>query len=63
MNINNWKPYCFEDKCIREHIRIKPTHGSCCTCQDCGQYHDGCICQYFEEPCISCEYIIGNTNE
>lgn len=25
--------------------RIKPTHGSCCTCQDCGFYHDDCHCQ------------------
>jgi len=22
----------------------KPTHGTCCTCQDCGWYHDECIC-------------------
>jgi len=22
----------------------KPTHGPCCTCQDCGYYHDECIC-------------------
>lgn len=22
----------------------KATHGSCCTCQDCGYYHDECIC-------------------
>jgi len=22
----------------------KPTHGSCCTCQDCGYYHDECVC-------------------
>ena len=24
--------------------RIKPGHGSCCTCQDCGRYHDDCVC-------------------
>ena len=23
----------------------KPTHGSCCTCQTCGYYHDECICE------------------
>ena len=23
----------------------KPTHGSCCTCQACGYYHDGCVCE------------------
>lgn len=27
---------------IKEHI--KPTHGSCCTCQDCGYYYDECVC-------------------
>lgn len=21
-----------------------PTHGSCCTCQDCGYGHDECVC-------------------
>ena len=21
----------------------KPTHGNCCTCQDCGWDHDGCV--------------------
>ena len=51
-----WKPYCFEKKCIRKHEKIRPTHGSCCTCQICGQDHDECICQYFEEPCMSCPY-------
>ena len=25
---------------------IKPRHGNCCTCQDCGQYHDDCVCQH-----------------
>ena len=51
-----WKPYCFEKKCVREHKKIKPTHGSCCTCQKCGHDHDECICQYFGEPCLSCSY-------
>jgi hypothetical protein len=23
----------------------KPTHGNCCTCQSCGQYHDDCTCE------------------
>ena len=25
---------------------IKATHGSCCTCQDCGYYHDSCVCEH-----------------
>lgn len=27
---------------------VKPTHGSCCTCQDCGYYHDECVCSHNE---------------
>jgi len=27
---------------IKPHI--KPGHGPCCTCQDCGYYHDDCVC-------------------
>ena len=23
---------------------ITPKHGNCCTCQDCGHYHDECVC-------------------
>ena len=23
----------------------KPTHGNCCTCQDCWWDHDSCICE------------------
>lgn len=25
---------------------MKPTHGTCCTCQDCGWPHDQCKCGY-----------------
>ena len=25
---------------------VKPTHGSCCTCQDCGHDYDECICEH-----------------
>ncbi len=25
-------------------LKRKPTHGNCCTCQDCGQPHDECTC-------------------
>jgi len=25
---------------------IKPTHGTCCTCQTCGYNYDDCICGY-----------------
>ena len=28
---------------VKEHR--KPTHGECCTCQDCGYYHDECVCR------------------
>ena len=28
---------------VRPHI--KPGHGPCCTCQDCGYYHDDCVCE------------------
>ena len=24
---------------------IKPTHGTCCTCQRCGHDHDDCLCR------------------
>lgn len=24
---------------------IKPSHGSCCCCMTCGQYHDECVCE------------------
>jgi len=27
----------------------KPTHGNCCTCQTCGEYHDDCQCGEIEE--------------
>ena len=54
---HEWKPYCYtKSECDSPHIRILPTHGNCCTCQDCGQTHDKCMCQYFEEPCLSCKY-------
>ncbi|MBE3038663.1 MAG: hypothetical protein IMZ62_07615 [Chloroflexi bacterium] len=23
---------------------VKPTHGTCCTCQACGHHYDDCIC-------------------
>ena len=26
----------------------KPTHGSCCTCQDCGEDYDDCVCSHNE---------------
>lgn len=54
-----WKPYCFDnDKCrsYLESNKKKPGHGSCCICQRCGYDYDNCICQYFEEPCVSCKY-------
>jgi len=29
---------------IIDIIRWKPTHGNCCTCQECGHDHDDCVC-------------------
>jgi len=26
----------------------KPTHGTCCTCQNCGEGYDDCICDHNE---------------
>ena len=49
-----WKPYCYETRCGEKHEKRKPTHGSCCTCQECGQVHDECICKYYSSSCISC---------
>lgn len=53
-----WKPYCYDDKCkvYTENDKVKPNHGPCCTCQDCGHDHDNCICQFLAEPCLSCPY-------
>jgi hypothetical protein len=31
------------DKVFGEKFR-KPTHGACCTCQDCGYAYEDCIC-------------------
>ena len=25
-----------------------PTHGNCCTCQECGHFHDDCVCYHNE---------------
>ena len=34
-----------KEKEIRELLKTrKPGHGSCCTCQGCGFYHDDCEC-------------------
>ncbi len=54
----SWKPYCYENKCkiYTEKDKVQPTHGPCCTCQTCGHDYDNCICQFFEEPCVSCAY-------
>ncbi len=29
--------------------KVKPTHGTCCSCQKCGHYHEDCICKEFSE--------------
>jgi len=28
--------------------RLVPTHGNCCTCQQCGKHHDDCRCDFDE---------------
>ena len=28
--------------------KIKPAHGPCCCCMDCGQFHDDCVCLHNE---------------
>jgi hypothetical protein len=55
---DDWKPYCYDDKCrvYSKEDKRKPTHGPCCTCQTCGQFYDDCICQYLEDPCKSCSF-------
>ena len=30
--------------------RIKPGHGSCCTCQHCGHHYDDCWCTDWDTP-------------
>jgi hypothetical protein len=37
---------------------IKPTHGNCCTCQDCGFPHDECVCSHNDFVKILKEIII-----
>ena len=32
----------------RKQKMRKPTHGTCCTCQECGQPHDECMCRDME---------------
>ncbi len=39
---------CELDKKI-EGLRGNSTHGNCCTCQDCKNYHDDCKCEEIEE--------------
>ena len=33
-----------EDNGFEKIQPIKMRHGSCCCCNDCGQYHDDCVC-------------------
>ena len=47
-----WSDYILDLMVELEIIRTtevqelwKPTHGNCCTCQDCGRPHDECICE------------------
>jgi len=54
-----WKPYCYEEgrcKTYSDKDKIKPGPGPWRTCQTCGYPYDDCICQFLEEPCLSCKY-------
>ena len=37
---------CDEEVILDTGIILKrqPTHGNCCTCQECGHHHDDCVC-------------------
>lgn len=35
-----------------------PTHGNCCTCQDCGHGHDECVCLHNEIVEKLHEYVV-----
>lgn len=39
--------YLISEGYMQEEIiePVKPHHGSCCACQECGQYHDECVCE------------------
>lgn len=45
------------DKLVAEKVMgwkpRKPTHGPCCTCQDCGWEKDGCLCYFSPSTDIS----------
>lgn len=41
----------------------KPTHGNCCTCQDCGNYHDDCTCLEKEAKISILKHIFNITEE
>ena len=48
MNYDKLIDYLFLEGYIRakQPVKpIKPTHGSCCTCQTCGFFHDICVCE------------------
>ena len=41
------------DRLIAEKIchitPIRPVHGSCCCCQQCGRFKDECVCRYYSD--------------
>jgi hypothetical protein len=41
---------------LKKIDKIELKHGTCCTCQDCGQSHDNCVCEHNEWV----EFILGN---
>lgn len=44
---DQFKKWLMEDGYMEKEVvpKRKPTHGNCCTCQDCGYYHDECVCE------------------
>ena len=42
---------------------IKPYHGNCCCCQDCGHAHDECMCFYNQSIPKVKALISSNNNE
>ena len=49
------------DRLVAEKVMgrpwVKPTHGSCCTCQDCGHDKDHCACGYSEDIASAFEVV------
>ena len=42
-----------------------PTHGNCCTCQECGHFHDDCVCIHnmIEAKMVAAEAMLAAAKE